>query len=170
LATYHTSLKHSTRTEARRLLFAIVTILIVITATIGSIIVLGVYDFSKSTLTGQSYTYTIVNGSVAIPAGNYHYYGFDIPHGETSLSITGSFIASGGTANDIEVLVMDQAHYGTWMSGYQVSTYFDSGRVSNGNIYAPLPGSGTYYLIYSNIFSTTYDKTVQTNAMLHYRG
>jgi hypothetical protein len=137
-------------------------------ATLGSIIVLGVYDFSKSTLTDKSYT--IVNGSFAVPAGNYYYYEVNIPQGETSLSITGSFIASGGTANDIEVLVMDQAHYGTWISGNQVSTYFDSGRVSNGNIVAALPGSGNYYLIYSNIFSTTYDRTVQTNVVLHYHG
>ena len=170
MLTYHTSLEHTVKSEARRLLLAIVIVLLVITATLGSIVVLGVYDLSKSILAGNSYTYTIVNGSVAVPAGNYYYYRTDIPQGETSLVITGSFIASGGTTNDIEVLVMDQAHYGTWMSGNQVTTFFDSGRVSSGNIDAPLPGIGTYYLIYSNIFSPTYGKTVQSDVVLHYRG
>lgn len=157
----------SVKSEARRLLLAIVIVLMVTLATLGSITVLGVYVFSRFT-TADRYI-NIVDGTIAVPAGHYHYYWNTVPAGGTSLSITGSFIASGGTTNDIEVLVMNQTSYESWINGYQVSTYFDSGRVSVGNIYAPLPSSGTYYLIYDNSFSTTYGKSVQTNAMLHFR-
>ncbi len=166
LATYGTSSENPAKAPARRLLVAIVVVLIVIVGTLGSIIAMGVYDLSAFTVTNRSTT--IVNGSIVVPAGHYLYYWATIPAGETSLSITGSFTASGGPANDIEVFVTDQASYESWANGNQVSTYFYSGRVPNGNIDAHLPGSGTYYLVYSNIFSTTYDKTVQTNAILHF--
>jgi hypothetical protein len=166
LATYHTSSENPAKSQARRLRLAIVVVLIVIIATLGSIMVMGIYDLSAFTATDRSTI--IVNSSIVVPAGQYHYYWTAIPAGETSLSITGSFTVSGGPTNDVEVFVMDQASYESWANGYQVSTYFDSGRVSNGNIDALLPISGTYYLIYSNIFSTTYDKTVQTNAILHF--
>src|SRR6266581_2415334 len=69
LATYGTSSENPAKAPARRLLVAIVVVLIVIVGTFGSIIAMGVYDLSAFTVTNRSTT--IVNGSIVVPAGHY---------------------------------------------------------------------------------------------------
>src|SRR2546428_64248 len=86
-----------------------------------------------------------------------------------SVIVNGTFTASGGGGNDIEVFVMDQTNYVNWSNGHQANAYYDSGQVTTGTVSAYLPGGGTYYLVYSNAFSSVSSKNVQTTANLYYR-
>ena len=66
------------------------------------------------------------------------------------MSIRGSFTASGGSGNDIRVLIMDSTAFTNWQNGHQVNIYYDSGQQTTGSISTSLPnGPGTYYLVYN---------------------
>ena len=100
----------------------------------------------------------IVNGDISVGAGKYVYYQFSVP---SQASISGEFSASGGSGNDIEILILDETSYINWINGHSVSAYYDSGQMTTGSITASVP-AGKYYLIYSNKFSTLSDKNVKT--------
>ena len=117
----------------------------------------------------SQHTTNIVNGLITVSAGSYNYYPVDISAGVTGVSLQGSFTASGGSGNDIDVLIMDSTAFTNWQNGHQVSVYYDSGQETTGTVSANLPsGSGTYYLVYSNTFSTFSSKNVQTTVNLTY--
>ena len=79
--------------------------------------------------------------------------------------IYGNFTVSNN--KDIIVLILDDASYVKWSNGYNVSSYYNSGRVTNGNITVTLP-EGKYYLIYSNKFDTISNKTINNNVIVSY--
>ena len=117
----------------------------------------------------SQHTSNVVNGLITVGAGSYSYYPIDLSGGVTGVSLQGSFTASGGSGNDIVVLVMDQADFTNWQNGHSVSAYYSSGQETTGTISASLPdGSGSYYLVYSNTFSTFSSKNVQTTVNLIY--
>lgn len=63
-------------------------------------------------------------------------------------------------------MVMDQTDFVNWQNGHQVSTLYNSGQLTTASVSASLPGSGTYYLVYSNAFSTFSSKSVNTQVNL----
>lgn len=109
-------------------------------------------------------TETIVDSVVTVEAGEYVDYKFSIP---SQASVSGNFTASGGSGNDIRVLILDETSYINWVNGHDVSTYYDSGQMTTGRITASLP-KGNYYLVYSNIFSTLSVKNVRTKVDVTY--
>lgn len=116
----------------------------------------------------QQQTVNIVNGLITVNADSYESYQFSVPSGASSVSVSGSFTASGGSGNDIVVLVMDSTNFVNWQNGHSASTYYNSGQVTTGTISASLPAGATYYLVYSNTFSIFSSKTVQTTVDLVY--
>src|SRR2546427_9414942 len=149
------------------LIIAIVIIAVVVGAVIGGILLFGAFNTLSSTTTQRSVA--IVNGVITVQPAQYYYYTLTVPSGATSVTVSGTFTASGGSGNDIEVLVMDQTNYVNWQNDHQANAYYDSGQVTTGTVSANLPGGGTYYLVYSNAFSTVSSKNVQTTANLYYR-
>ncbi len=135
---------------------------------IGGIIAVGTFTILRTATTPHSTN--IVNGLITVPAGSYEYYQFAPPASSTGISVSGSFTASGGSGNDIVVLVMDETNFVNWRNGHQASAYYNSGQLTTGTISASLPTSGTYYLVYSNTFSVFSSKNVQTTADLSYYG
>lgn len=109
-------------------------------------------------------TETIIDGIVTIDAGKYANYQFSIPY---HASVTGDFAASGGSGNDIRVIILDETSYNNWINGNSVSEYYDSGQETTGKIYATL-SKGNYYLIYSNTFSTVSTKNIKTKVDITY--
>jgi Ca2+-binding RTX toxin-like protein len=109
-------------------------------------------------------TETIVDGVVTVEAGKYVDYNFSVP---SQASISGNFTASGGSGNDIRVLILDETSYINWINGHNVSTYYDSGQITTGSITASVP-KGNYYLVYSNTFSTLSAKNVKTKVDVTY--
>ena len=150
------------------LIIAIIVIVIVAVAVIGGILAVGFFSALSSTTTQHSGN--IVNGLVTVPAGYYQYYQFTVPASATLVSVNGMFTASGGSGNDIIVYVFDSTNFVNWQNGYQASAYYNSGQTTTGTVSASLPSAGTYYLVYSNTFSTTSSKNVQTTVNLSYYG
>jgi hypothetical protein len=106
------------------LIIAIIIIVVVVVAVIGSIAVIAFYNFAATSSTSTLRTPrsdNIVNGLITVQAGGYNYYPFTLAAGSTSISVSGSFTASGGSGNDIEVYVMDDTNFINWKNGHQAS-------------------------------------------------
>ncbi len=109
-------------------------------------------------------TETIVDNTITVEAGKYVDYKFSVP---SQAIISGNFTASGGSGNDIRVIILNETSYTNWINGHDVSTYYDSGQLTTGSITASVP-SGSYYLVYSNTFSTLAVKNVKTRVDITY--
>jgi hypothetical protein len=143
-------------------------IAIVAVIVLASVVVLG---FHGSTGGGIQSTQTvnIVNGLITVDAGDYEYYQFTVPPGATNVETHGSFTVSGGSGNDIVVLIMDLIEFFNWQNEHQTGAYYDSDQLTASNFDVLLPsGSGTYCLVYSNTFSIMNQKSVNTEANLTY--
>src|SRR5467141_1722635 len=84
------------------LIIAIVIIAVVVGAVIGGILLFGAFNALSSTTTQRSLA--IVNGVITVQPVQYDYYALTVPSGATSVTVSGTFTASGGSGNDIEVL------------------------------------------------------------------
>jgi hypothetical protein len=76
-------------------------------------------------------------------------------------TIVGHLIASGGTGNDIQVLVLTKSDYVNWKNGHTVRPLYNSGQVTAADVRVRLSESGTYCVILSNLFSAFTPKTVE---------
>jgi hypothetical protein len=103
----------------------------------------------------------VVNGSVAVPALGYAFYTVRVDRSAmNNAMIVGHVEATGGTGNDIEVLVGTESDFTNWENGHAASPIYDSGKVTAADVRASLPESGTYVVVFSNAFSTFTPKTV----------
>jgi hypothetical protein len=143
---------------------AIVAIIVLV-----SVIVLGFHGSGGGGGIQSTQTVNIVNGQITVDAGDYEYYQFTVPPGAANVEAYGSFTVSGGSGNDIVVLIMNLIEFFNWENGHQTGAYYDSGQLTASNFDVPLPsGSGTYCLVYSNTFSIMNQKSVNTEANLSY--
>jgi len=147
-------------------LIVIVVLVIAVLAVIGSMG--GASGGGGGGILPSQHTENVVNGLITVGARNYNDYEFTVPSGASGVSVSGSFTASGGSGNDIEVLVMDSTDFVNWSNGHTASAYYDSGQETTGSISASLPAGATYYLVYSNMFSILSSKDVQTTVNLVY--
>ena len=152
------------------MIIVIVLVVVIVVGVVGAIAAYSYINFATSNTSNLRLprSVNLVNGQITVQPGQYNYYYFTIPTGATGITLTGSFTASGGGGNDIEVLVMDQTNFANWQNRNQFSSYYDSGQVTTGTVHASLPASGTYDLVYSNRFSTVSSKNVQTTVYLYY--
>ncbi len=151
----------------KNLIIAIVIIVVIVGAIVAGIALYTVVNTFSST---APHSLSIVNGPITVQPSQYNYYMLTVPSGARSVSVDVSFTASGGSGNDIEVYVVDQTNYVNWQNGHAATAYYDSGQVTTDTTIVSLPGGGTYYLVYSNTFSSVSSKTVQTTANLSYVG
>ncbi len=63
-------------------------------------------------------------------AAGYNYYEFTIPAAATISHIEGSFTSSGGSGNDIKVLIMDAKAFTNWENGHEVVVYYTSEQLT----------------------------------------
>jgi hypothetical protein len=117
----------------------------------------------------KTVTSNIVNGLITVDAGGYNTYQFSVPDNAIGATISGSFLASGGSGNDIEVFVMSTTDFINWKNGHQSNVYYQSGKMTTQSISASLPSGSSLYLVYSNTFSTVTKKNVQTKVDLTYQ-
>ncbi len=120
----------------------------------------------------QERSINIVNGLITVQAGGWQAYPFTVPRVATNVHVKGQFTASGGSGNDVIVLIMDETAFINWKNGHQVNVYYNSGKLTTSSISATLPtvvdSSSTFYLVYDDIFSTFASKNVQTTVNLTY--
>jgi hypothetical protein len=115
------------------------------------------------------HTDTIIDSAFTVSAISSRFYRFEIPPGATGIRVEGHFVATGGTGNDIQALVLSEDDFVNWQNGHPASAYYDSGKVTQSTITATLPGPGVYYLVFNNTFSLITPKAVQARAAVHYR-
>jgi hypothetical protein len=118
-------------------------------------------------------TTNIATGTITVPAIRYDSFLVRITPSMSNARLTGSFMASGGKGNDIVVLVVDEKTFHDWSNLYGVSAerfLYNSGRVTMGSFDVSLPAAGDYFLVCSNVFSTSADKHVMLRADLSYIG
>jgi hypothetical protein len=110
----------------------------------------------------------IVGGRVSVEAGKTLTYRVDVEPNMVAPHLKGSFMASGGTGNDIQVAIADSTNMTNWMNGHQALTVWETpGKQTAGDIDVPLK-PGTYYVAFSNSFSVVTDKNVDLDVSLHY--
>ncbi len=116
-----------------------------------------------------SETEAVIPATFSVSPHSFAAYKFTVPASASNVFLGGQFKATGGPANDIEVHVLADAAFAAWQSGYSTSTYYSSGRVSQGEINAALPpGAGSYYIVFNNKFSPRIAKAVQSDVNLRY--
>lgn len=99
-----------------------------------------------------------VSTSFTVGASQHAHYPIVVT-GRENNRIIGRFQATGGRGNDIEVFILDPDSYTNWRNRHTVQTWYNSGRVTVGNINAMLP-PGQYVLIFNNGFSLISPKAV----------
>jgi hypothetical protein len=111
----------------------------------------------------------ISSGQVVVKARGYVYYRINIQPGMVEPTVKGSFNASGGSGNDIEAVLADEANYTNWINGHQAQAFWGTtGKQTTGSFEVRLR-PGTYYLAISNRFSAFTDKQVFLEVDLNYK-
>jgi hypothetical protein len=116
----------------------------------------------------QTKSVAVVSGTISVKPGGYHDYRVKVSSGMEDARLSGRFTASGGSGNDIVVLVMRQDDYVNWSNGHDARKLYSSGQSTTGSIEVRLNEFGTYHLVYSNRFSTISSKDVTTEVNLKY--
>jgi hypothetical protein len=143
-------------------------VVLAIVLVIAALAVIGTLASGGGGIVPQQHTENIVNGLITVGGDSYNDYQFSVPSGASGGGVSGSFSASGGSGNDIEVIIMDSTNFVNWQNGHSYNYYYDSGQETTGTISANLPAGTTYYLVYSNTFSLLSSKNVQTTVNLSY--
>lgn len=110
-------------------------------------------------------TEKIIGGIIKVEASSYQGYSFTVP--VNGATIKGSFLTSGGGGNDIAVYIFDKNNYINWQNGHESQIYYNSGKITTGDINQILP-SGVYYLVYDNGFSILTPKEIRTDVSYSY--
>lgn len=110
----------------------------------------------------------IATGQLIVKANGYVQYQMTITPDMVKPTVTGNFIASGGTGNDIEAVLTDEVNYINWINGHQARVFWGTeGKQTTGNFELHLR-PGTYYIVFSNKFSAFSDKQVFLEVDLKY--
>ena len=120
-------------------------------------------------LVAQPRTEVLSNSEFALSAAQYRYIRFEVPQNADAVRVEGTFIASGGTGNDVEAYVFSNDDFVNWQNRHPGRTFYNSGRVTQGTLEVTLPSiAGTYYLVFNNNFSLLSAKSVRTSIRLHF--
>jgi hypothetical protein len=111
---------------------------------------------------------TIKNADLRVNALSYYSFTLDVPEGASSVLLHGSFTASGGAGNDIEVFVFAETDFVNWQNRHPSTSLYNSGKVTDGNLNVTLPTAGKYFLVFSNRFGLLLPKTINVDAALTY--
>ena len=102
----------------------------------------------------------IFTGSLAVQAVATAEIPFTVTASMRNPRVSGRLTASGGTGNDIEVLILSDADFVNWKNGHDARALYQSGRVTVAVVAAELPGPGGYLVVFSNKFSGFTPKTI----------
>ena len=149
----------------------IIALCILVTISAGGCQGSGVKSTSvPSSTTGMvAQTTNIATGQYIVLAGKWSQLTFDIAKNDMhNVVVSGWVHASGGPQNDIEVFVVNDNDYNTWVQGRQVTPVYNSGRKTMVDINFNIPSATErYHLVFNNVFSTSM-KTIQAEVYLKY--
>jgi len=111
----------------------------------------------------------LFSGQIVVRAGQHVYRKFNIdPSRMQDVRVVGSFQASGGSGNDIQVVLAEESEFENWKNRHEAHVLYSTGQITTGKIDVPITQTGTYYLVFSNAFSLVSDKDVFTEIELRY--
>lgn len=107
-----------------------------------------------------SHSTAIVNSIYKVGPGTYNYISF---YSSCSSTVTGGFSAEAALGDNIIVYLLDQNNFNAFKNGNSAQAYYNSGKVSSGNLNVGI-SPGTYYIVMSNMYSSFSTKTVSLQA------
>ncbi len=111
----------------------------------------------------------LTSGQVTVKAGTIYYVRFKVDTAMMrSVRVVGDFRVSGGSGNDIQAAIVDEANFENWKNGHEGRALYSTGKTTVGNINVPIYTSGTYFLGFSNKFSAFTEKFIYGDIELRY--
>ena len=110
----------------------------------------------------------VVRGTFRAEAGQAPYFQFKLSTYYRDGRIVGNALASGGSGNDIRVLLLTAQQFQAW--DVWPSPLYDSGRRQSVVLSVSVSDSGTYYILFDNTFSAVSSKNVQADIRFLHRG
>jgi hypothetical protein len=113
---------------------------------------------------------SIYSGQITVPAGSVIAHRFRVVPGMENPRLVGRFVATGGSRNDVEVILTTEAEYTNWSNGHAARGFYSSGgRKTTDSFTINLSdGEDEYYFGMSNRFSILSPKYVYLDLKLHY--
>jgi len=112
---------------------------------------------------------TLLSGPLTLAAGEIKRIPVTVKDDMSKVRIVGRFAASGGTRDDIEVLVFaSRDDFTNWQSGNEARVIFQTGRKKVGDIDVPLKNPGTYDLVFSNKHAVLLLRNIEATVKLEY--
>jgi hypothetical protein len=105
------------------------------------------------------------SSEIVVPPGRFSYTRFDVP-ASNEFWVAGHYRATGGAGNDIQVMLMDADSFANFKNRHTFKTYYSSPKETAGTLAVGKLPAGTYYLIFSNLFSIFSNKVVQNGIQL----
>jgi hypothetical protein len=110
---------------------------------------------------------TIVAGSFTIDPGSYKAYNFTVYPGDIPMGPGGSFTVN-GNVQGIKVYLMDSGSFENWAIGQPANKYLETGVTTAAGVSIDqLLPSGTYYLVFDNLFSESSKNVTATINYAH---
>ena len=109
----------------------------------------------------------VLNGQIIVKSEGYVQYRIQITPDMRDSRLSGKFNASGGSGNDIEVILASEDEFTNWINGHEAKVYYSGGRKTTDHFDVRL-GPGTYILAFNNKFSLLTDKMVSGDINLNY--
>ncbi len=134
-----------------------------------AIVVVALQNSMPTSTSPQPVTEKLTSGQLVVRAGSYIYVKFNVdPARMQNARVIGSFRASGGSGNDIQVVLAEESEFENWKNGHTARLLYSTEKTTTGKIDVPITEAGTYYLIFNNAFSALSDKDVFAEVSLHY--
>src|SRR5207244_10907833 len=84
-----------------------------------------------TTVALPQHTQQLTNTPITINAQTSNYVQFSTPNNAINPTVSGRFTASGGTGNDIAVMVLSQEDFINWQNGHASTAYYSSGKTTD---------------------------------------
>ncbi len=115
-------------------------------------------------------TEKLTSGQLVVRAGKFIRMKFTVDTEKMQeVRVVGSFRASGGSGNDIQVVIADENEFENWINGHRARTLYSTDKTTTGMIDVQITHPGTYILAFSNSFSLLTDKDVFAEVELQYK-
>ena len=112
----------------------------------------------------------LTSGAQVVKAGRYLYIDFNVdPARMVDARVVGTFHATGGFGNDIQVVLAEEGEFENWVNGHKARVLHATEKITSGKIDVPITEAGRYRLAFNNGFSLVSDKTVIADIELHYK-
>jgi len=102
----------------------------------------------------------LFTGQIIVKAGGYVTNKFTVDPSMRNFRVTGHFNASGGTGNDIQIVLADEDEFQNWINGHEAKVFYSTPKITTGKLDVGALGPGRYVLAFSNTFSTLTDKQI----------